>query len=488
MLSITGFGGVNEIGGNKFLIEDEKSRIFLDFGLSFSTANKFLDEFLLPRKFNGLLDYQELGLLPKIKGIYRTDFQKHTNPDLPSESLEFDALFLTHAHADHASYVHFLRPDLPIYGSFETFSILKSIEDCGVTGNLDLVTFTNSFNAGKTKEGKYKRLDSRDPGILIDRDIRKISPTKSVSIGDFQIESIPVNHSLLGALAYLIKTPKGDIAFSGDIRLHGKGGDLTWNFAKKCRGVKYLMIEGTRITNPLIKSELDVQNEISSHIRDTKGLVIANWPSRDTDRLWSFFNASVENNRKLVISSKQAYLLSQLKLCGSDVPDISDSNIRIFIQRRSWGLLGSNAPTDQIERDYAFVKWELEFLSHKNMVSFRDIKNNYSEFVFRADLFDMTELIDIRPPDGSIYIRSMVEPFDDEMQVSENKLDNWLNHFNLKKVQTHCSGHAPAPDLEKIVKEIDPQFVIPIHTTNPKKFEDLGFDCIYLASGESLKI
>ena len=83
----------------------------------------------------------------------------------------------------------------------------------------------------------------------------------------------------------------------------------------------------------------------------------------------------------------------------------------------------------------------------------------------------MTELIDVRPPEGSIYIRSVVEPFDDEMRISEQKLDNWLSLFKLKKYQAHCSGHAPSSDLERIVKEISPEILIPIHTTNPLKFK-----------------
>jgi len=35
MVSLTFFGGIKEIGGNKFLIEDKKTRTFLDFGDSF---------------------------------------------------------------------------------------------------------------------------------------------------------------------------------------------------------------------------------------------------------------------------------------------------------------------------------------------------------------------------------------------------------------------------------------------------------------------
>ena len=38
MVKLTFYGGVNEIGGNKILLEDNGTKLFLDFGLSFVTA------------------------------------------------------------------------------------------------------------------------------------------------------------------------------------------------------------------------------------------------------------------------------------------------------------------------------------------------------------------------------------------------------------------------------------------------------------------
>ena len=35
MTSLTFYGGVSEIGGNKILLEDGDTRLFLDFGMSF---------------------------------------------------------------------------------------------------------------------------------------------------------------------------------------------------------------------------------------------------------------------------------------------------------------------------------------------------------------------------------------------------------------------------------------------------------------------
>ncbi len=61
----------------------------------------------------------------------------------------------------------------------------------------------------------------------------------------FEIEGFEVDHSIYGATAYLLY---GDtaIAYTGDIRLHGKKGDETRKFIKEARNASTLIIEGTR--------------------------------------------------------------------------------------------------------------------------------------------------------------------------------------------------------------------------------------------------
>ena len=112
MSRLTFYGGVDEIGGNKILLEDAGTKIFLDFGMSFETANCYFSEFLQPRKCNGLGDFIKFGLLPDLKGLYRNDYLKQMGR--PQESLEYQGLLLSHAHADHASYISHLHEDLPI--------------------------------------------------------------------------------------------------------------------------------------------------------------------------------------------------------------------------------------------------------------------------------------------------------------------------------------------------------------------------------------
>jgi len=49
MTSLTFYGGVNEVGGNKILLEDKDTKVFLDFGKGFSRRSKFFENFLNPR-------------------------------------------------------------------------------------------------------------------------------------------------------------------------------------------------------------------------------------------------------------------------------------------------------------------------------------------------------------------------------------------------------------------------------------------------------
>ena len=100
MTSLTFYGGVNEIGGNKILLEDKDTKVFLDFGKGFSRRAKFFEEYLNPRTANGISDFLEMGLLPDIKGVYRNDLL--TLADRKPEEADIDAVLLTHAHADNA--------------------------------------------------------------------------------------------------------------------------------------------------------------------------------------------------------------------------------------------------------------------------------------------------------------------------------------------------------------------------------------------------
>jgi len=476
MTCLTFHGGVGEIGGNKFLLEDGNKQIWLDFGMSFTLANMYFAEFLQPKKYNGVVDFLEVGLLPLLPdmaGFYREDYLAHAGL-ATSPHAAYDATFLSHAHADHCLYIHFLRRDIPIYASEVTRRILAAMETTSTAEFAEFLTFKESFKLRpkKTGEGLMKL---RGEDATAARDFRTMEAGERVVISGLTVEAVAVNHSIPGALGFLVHTPQGTIAYTGDLRFHGYGGDLTRGFVARAAQAApiALICEGTRLDETESLTEQDVQERVAKVVRQTKNLVIINYPWKDIERMRSFHEVARASGRKLAINLKQAYLLKQLEGTDAGAPSLDDETIAIYIDRKGWGLITKpDYPGSIVEQEYS--SWAREFLSYPNRVTCDDIHCHQRDFIVRVDFFDLTDLINIRPDKGSCYIRSVTEPFDDEGEIELIRVENWLKHFGLFPYeQIHASGHASGPEIKKLIEDINPKLVFPIHTKQPELFEDV---------------
>ncbi len=477
MTSITFYGGVNEIGGNKILLESNDRRIWLDFGMSFRQSDLYFDDFLQPKRYNGVVDFLEMGLLPVMPdmgGLYRQDYLSHADMHVDPEPA-YDAVFLSHAHADHANYIHFLRSDIPIYASDVTKRILSAMEETAGSGGFCEFTFL--------KETFKLRPDAKGTGLTrvkgeeakIGREFHGLNHGERITIGDMEVETVPVNHSIPGACGYLIHTSDGVIAYTGDLRFHGYGSELTRAFVQRAAACEpiALICEGTRIDQDESHTEQDVLESVGKVVRATKNLVIANYPWKDAERLRSFYEVARASGRKLALSLKQAYLLNKLHGSDSGVPLLDDDHIAIYVDRKSWGLITkadlTAFPENIVKQDYS--SWEREFLDRRNSVTCDDIHRNQGDFIVRVDFFDLTDLINIRPHEGSSYIWSKTEPFDEEGVIEQSKVENWLKHFGLFPYEkAHVSGHASGPEIIELIEKIKSNVVFPIHTQQPQLF------------------
>jgi ribonuclease J len=188
LTSLTFYGGVNEIGGNKILLDDKDTRVFLNFGKGFSRRAKFFEEYINPRVANGIKDFLIMGLLPDAKGLYRDDLMRMTEREILEP--EVDAVLLTHAHSDHSDYISFLHEKIPIYMGDTCHPILQAIEE---RSNRQIKREVLSY-----RERPYNKKD--DP---IKRKINTFRTGNKFKIDSLEVEPIYVDHSVPGAYGFI---------------------------------------------------------------------------------------------------------------------------------------------------------------------------------------------------------------------------------------------------------------------------------------------
>ncbi len=413
---ITFYGGVGEIGGNKILVQDKDTRIMLDFGMSYSDRRKFfLDPILSPGDERDLLEF---GILPNLKGIYEFEESK------PS----IDAVFLSHAHGDHWGYISFLKREIPIHCGETCAEILEAVSAT-----------------------KVRHFESDIRGLQF----QTFRTGKTVNVGNMEVTPCHVDHSIPGAYGFIIKTSQGNLAYTADFRVHGTKPQLTEDFVDLAAksDPQVLLAEGTNILGGQVTSEPEVESKLKTIISTTKNLVLANFSNVDIDRIRTFYRVAKENDRRLAISLKQAYLLNQLSSdTNLGLPKILDTDESITVFRRS---------------KKRYYDWEEAVMEKAKTIASEELRQEQDKYVVAFSMPDFKELVDIRPKAGSVFVLSTSEPFNEEQEFEFERLQNWLDHFGLPMYHIHCSGHIMPSELKKNIERIKPKKLFPIHTEHP---------------------
>ena len=467
MTSLTFYGGVNEIGGNKILLEDKDTKVFLDFGKSFSRRAKYFEEFLNPRTANGIVDFLTMGLVPDISGVYRDDLlvMAGRKPQKP----EIDAVLLTHAHADHADYISFLHEDIPVYMGSACHLILRALAERGQrTLEREILDY---------KPRPYSIKDSPIP-----RKINEFRTGDKFKIGSLEVEPIHVDHSVPGAYGFIIYTSEGTVVYTGDIRLHGTNSQMTRDFIEKAKEVKpiALISEGTRIADKeKEESEKLVYEQSSKTVSESDNLVFADFNFKDVDRLRTFFTIAKETGRKFVVKINDAYFLKYLSQDKHlDVPNIDDEDIIVYLPKRGSGTYS--------EKDYKGN--DKAFLDLHNTWTAEQIAARPNKVLCAIGFYSFTALIDMKPKSGARYIHSASEPYNEEQELSLERIDAWIEHFGMSKFQSHCSGHARGRDLLEAVAEIGAKTLYPVHTEHPDLYKKVSNNMILVDEGKKYNL
>ena len=426
---VTILGGVREIGGSKVVVEDGPDRVLFDFGPSFShVRDDFYVKFLQPRSTTPVKDLLEFQLLPAVEGLYSEEALYGS--ELKYRAPEYHAVFLSHAHIDHAGHLDLVDRSIPVYVGEGTLGLLRAIEGSGGHGY-----------------GNH--------------DWRTFAPGDKVRVGRIEVQPFPVDHSIPWAFGFLVRTSEGTVVYTGDFRAHGPRASSTHQFlaAAATESPAALVLEGTRAgpTDPRRNfSEQGVREAVDHLLGSVPQLATVSCYPRDIDRLTTLYQAAQAAERQFVVSLKTAHLLTTMApLLPREAP----------VPGRSDGLLVYRRTKK------TYFKWERPFLDEGVDAGF--VHQHGPELLLELGLPHFAELIDVRPEAGSPYIHSMSEPFSED-DVDADVLHHWLEHFGLPFHQFHASGHCSATELFQAVREVGPRLVVPIHTEHPAEFEKAG--------------
>ena len=395
MAEISFWGGVGVIGSSKVLIEQQGWRVLLDLGLDFTPVPHLFRGRVAPRPGHVLADQIRTGSVPAIPHLYRPEAVEGL--DLTGGSDGKTALFLTHAHPDHAGLAGWVDPGVPIYASAITGQILAAQESAGMG------------------------LPGGVPAV------QALPMGEPLPFGPFVVTAQAVDHDVPGAVGFLVDTEDGVVAYSGDIRLHGRHPEWSLQFAEAARGARALVIEGTTLSFGFQRAEPTeqmVDGAFAEILERTPGLVLMAALPANLERIAAFVELARGRGRTILWPPPQAQFLKTMGL------------------------------TDIKSLDLAAQK--------------ADLHAHPGHYVVQLTVSDIPALLDLPVGPGSVFVHANGEPFGD-YDPDWPILHDWLTYTHTPFWSMGTSGHASPADLHLLVETVSPDIVFPIHSAAPDR-------------------
>jgi len=408
------YRGTEQIGGNIVEISTKSTKIILDCG-------------------------RNLPPLEDPKAVDNIEIEGLTNGDSV-----YDAVFVTHHHADHCGLLGRVKNDIPIYMSDETKGVLGVIADF---------------------------IDAQQL-----RAVETIVSKSEIQVRDMKILPIRVHHNAKGAVMFLVEADGQRLVYTGDFNAID---EEDYAEVKKSGEIDVLLCEGTNISVNKGYTEEDVNQKAAEIMEQTPGYVFVLCSTTNIDRIKSIEDACVKSGRTMAVDIFMLAIMDIIKE-ATDADKMAlpfqDEQCPVGFVPRYIDKVTEPRIHKYFEKYYPILKSAKEIAQMDKLVFM--IRQTMGGFLINLNKH--------KPLTGSKLIYSMWRGY--ESTVHTKKFLELCRSLGMEIEYLHASGHAYKEGLKSSILLTDPCVLVPIHTENASEFNILHKNVVTLEVGKEFDV
>lgn len=328
-------------------------------------------------------------------------------------------VILSHGHLDHIGAAPILLKKLgypPIIGRNLTLALVKKrLEDY------------EKKSASKLKTILVKSIDQK------------------IKLGKFTIGFFDVEHSIMDAVGVTIHTPAGTIIHPGDWTMNKDPMDnmpITYNHLSKLPSPRILMLESLGATDVRHNavSEKEMYQNLEMLIKNAEGKVIIGTFASQTKRVGKIIDYAEKIGKKVALDGYSMKM-----------------NIRIAAEL---GYLKAYKET-------LITVDEIHKYPENRIVVICTGAQGEDNAVLSRIITDNHRFIKIKKNDTIIFSSSVIPGNERTIQrLKDNLYRKCDNVIHSDIMDVHMSGHCNANDIKEIIRQINPDFFLPVYANH----------------------
>ena len=271
------------------------------------------------------------------------------------------------------------------------------------------------------------------------------SVNEKIRLGKFEIEFFDVEHSIMDAVGVVLKTPGGTVVHPGDWTMGKDPIDektITYNHLANLPSPRILMLEslGAIVTNPSQTTEKEMYANLEKLIDTSTGKIIIGTFSSQIKRIGHLIEYVEKIGKKVALDGYS------MKMNVEIAKELG------YIKAHKGTLIPVSEIHNYPENKIVIICTGAQ--GEGNAVLSRIITDNH-------------KYIKIRKNDTVIFSSSIIPGNERTIQkLKDNLYRKCDNVIHNDIMDVHTSGHCSAKDIQEIIRQIRPDFFLPVYANH----------------------